>query len=119
MTNSSHTKGRWIEDSVSMQQSQSDREPIYVAAVTTQEDENGSCKVVAVAHGATVAECRANAAVIVRACNSYEKLLAACEKALAYLNHEEGDPSPLEVEMFDYELRTAIAEAKGTPSPDA
>ena len=54
-----------------------------------------------------IAECKANADLIVRACNSHADLLAACEAARAGLNGE-----PFDIHDLDEQLQAAIEKAK-------
>ena len=55
------------------------------------------------------AQCKANAAFIVRACNSHEALLAACEAAR---NELSGTPRPEAILGLLPQLQAAIAAAK-------
>lgn len=118
-TSSVHTPGPWLQDTVVVQQYQSDREPISTALITTREGDSGFCRHVALAYGATKPECEANVRLIAAA----PKLLEACEHTLDTLlslaEHPAFADNAAEFNRggYAYEscelLESAIAKAKG------
>jgi hypothetical protein len=79
-----HTPTPWLPDIVMSEQIWSDRGAVHSAQITTREDQDGQCTRVATATGRTVAECRANAAFIVRACNNHRDLLRELKVAVKF-----------------------------------